>query len=142
MIVALLRRLTLVRSELSLRFVEAFMPHRSLAVVDQHHLLPREGGGEEEEDLFSSSTWLFAAPKKKVSKMRKRRKLAGWALKPITHLYDCHFCGKPRMRHKLSKCCIEHGIEATRLEKELAASKIMAGQQMESIEQQKPRSLN
>mmetsp|Transcript_22391 Transcript_22391/g.70139 ORF Transcript_22391/g.70139 Transcript_22391/m.70139 type:complete len:126 (-) Transcript_22391:55-432(-) len=70
--------------------------------------------GEEEAPVATDGALWLAAPKKRVSRSRKRIRTSTMKLRPIVHLRECPACGKPKLPHKLSKCCVAAAIEKTR----------------------------
>jgi len=116
----MLRRLTaLVRSRCVVAGIEArlYLPAlaesllglwRRPALAGFEHVMDDDDSTAEEVDHL----W-FAAPKKRVSHSRKRMKIWMIGPKPISHLQDCQDCGKPKLRHKLAKCCTEAAIRRT-----------------------------
>mmetsp|Transcript_9184 Transcript_9184/g.28156 ORF Transcript_9184/g.28156 Transcript_9184/m.28156 type:complete len:143 (-) Transcript_9184:341-769(-) len=89
----------------------------SCLAVDEPRLLEFAGLPARLDDADDAgawpSLWLFAVPKKRSTRSRKRMKTWMDGPKPVTHIQECQDCGKPKLRHKLSKCCVETAVRKT-----------------------------
>ena len=104
-----------------------FAPQPALA-----GLAPPTTAAEEDGAAAADAAVWFAVPKSRISKSKKRIKNANAGPKPVTYKL-CTGCGKPVLRHRMWKCCVE---KATR---EVAAQKAAAAEGAAAAEVAAPR---